>query len=207
MSKITIAVNLLRLTLILEAAVSVFYFSWFNLVISVLTLALTYFPIWFEKKYRIDIPLDFELTIVLFVYASLFLGEVVRFYEYFWWWDTLLHAISAVAFSLIGFIILLVLFQTEKIRSKPIWIAFFSFCFSVCVAAIWEIMEFSVDQVFGANMQKSGLMDTMWDLIVASIGAGLASMSGFAYMKGGQHSAISRLVKVFFRDNPELRRE
>jgi len=46
------------------------------------------------------------------------------------------------------------------------------------IGALWEVFEFGMDQIFGMNMQKSGLVDTMGDLIVDAIGAGLAAMSG-----------------------------
>ena len=39
------------------------------------------------------------------------------------------------------------------------------------IGVIWEIFEFSLDYVIGLNMQKSGLVDTMGDLIVNSIGS------------------------------------
>jgi hypothetical protein len=34
-------------------------------------------------------------------------------------------------------------------------------------------------------MQKSGLVDTMWDLIADCIGAGIAGLYGYLYLKDG----------------------
>jgi hypothetical protein len=113
-NKIELAVKIIRLSLITAIIISFFYASWFNLFISSLTIILTFLPSWFEKKYSIIIPLDFEFAIILFIYASLFLGEVNNFYTHFWWWDVMLHSLSALAFALIGFIILFILFQNKQ---------------------------------------------------------------------------------------------
>lgn len=204
-SKLKIVVNVLRLTLIIAIIASNIYNSWSNLFISSFTLILTFLPVWFEKKYKIIIPLDFEFAIIIFVYASLFLGETGNFYERFWWWDILLHGASAIAFGCIGFIILFILFKTNKINAHPVWLVIFSFCFAVSIGAIWEIFEFSMDRAFGLNMQKSGLIDTMWDLIVDGSGAILASLAGYTYMKGNERSYLNGLISLFIKSNPDLK--
>src|SRR3546814_16435775 len=62
------------------------------------------------------------------------------------------------------------------LHMRPSFLAVFAFCFSQAIGALWEIFEFTMDQVFGLTMQKpmlgdpSGLTDTMWDLIVNAIG-------------------------------------
>jgi hypothetical protein len=200
-NKLQIIVNFLRLSLVAAIFISVFYSSWYNLLISFATLLLTFFPVWLEKKYRINIPLDFEFVIIFFVYASLFLGEIGRFYDRFWWWDIFLHSTSAIALGFVGFIILFFLLKAKRITSYPGWAALFSFCFALSIGAFWEIFEFSMDQLFGFNMQKSGLTDTMWDLIVDFFGALLTSLLGYAYLKGSQRSFFVRLIKMFLKNN------
>ena len=66
------------------------------------------------------------------------------------------------------------------------------------------IFEFGVDQILGFNMQKSGLVDTMWDLIVDSIGAFFASLLGFLYLKGEKRFSVAVLIERFVRDNPRF---
>ncbi|MCK4957179.1 MAG: hypothetical protein KAS49_06045 [Candidatus Cloacimonetes bacterium] len=202
---IRILEDLLRIILVVAIILSLVRYSWITVLISSLTLMLTYLPFWIENKYHINIPLDFEFAIILFVFSSLFLGEITKFYNLFWWWDIMLHAISAIAFGCIGFIIMFTLSKTNKISAKPIWIAIFAFCFALSIGAIWEILEFSIDQVLGMNMQKSGLIDTMWDLIVDAIGALISAVAGYAFMKGNQKSYLSRLIGLFIKDNPNLK--
>lgn len=61
--------------------------------------------------------------------------------------------------------------------------------FALGVGALWEIFEFTMDSLFGMNMQKpmlgdpSGLTDTMWDLIVDATGALVISVLGWRYLK------------------------
>ena len=43
-----------------------------------------------------------------------------------------------------------------------------------------------MDQLFGLNMQKSGLNDTMTDLLVNTVGAMIGALSGFFWLKGRQ---------------------
>jgi len=199
-----IAIKFLRLTLVLAIFASAIFGSWFNLFVAACTLGLTFLPAWLESKYRLVLPLDFEFAIVFFIYASLFLGETHNFYDHFWWWDVLLHVGSAIAFGFIGFLILFILFKADKVNANPFWIAVFSFCFAVSVGAIWEVFEFSMDQLFGFNMQKSGLVDTMWDIIIDSGGALVASVAGYAYMKGSHQSYLAKLVRLFIKSNPNI---
>ncbi len=196
--------NILRGTLVLAIILSIIGHNWIVVLVSLLTLILTYLPFWIKSKYKINIPLDFEFAIILFVYFSLFLGEIKEFYELFWWWDIMLHTSSAIALGCIGFIVMFVLNKTNKVRTKPIWIAVFAFCFALSIGAIWEICEFGMDQIFNINMQKSGLTDTMWDLIIDSIGALIAALVGYAFMKGKQISYIGKFIKLFIEDNPDL---
>ena len=96
-----------------------------------------------------------------------------------------------------------VLYHKNKINAKPIWIAIFAFCFGVAIGAVWEIFEFGMDQIFGMNMQKSGLIDTMWDLIVDSIGAMLTSFIGYFYIKGKKTPLFTRFLQKFTKENPK----
>ena len=117
-----------------------------------------------------------------FVYATLFLGEANRFYYDVWWWDVMLHSGSAFAFGLIGLIILMLSLSRKIIAAKPLMLSLFAFSFALMIGVLWEIFEFAGDQLFGMDMQKDGHMDTMWDLIVDTIGAFVAAVIGYFYL-------------------------
>jgi len=198
-----IVINFLRLTILIAIIGSIFNKRWTLLFSSALILILTFLPYLFERKYSINLPIEFEFVIILFIYASLFLGEIHAYYTKFWWWDVVLHTSSGIALGFAGFLILYVLYCQDKVRAKPIWIAIFAFCFGVAIGAVWEIFEFTMDQIFSLNMQKSGLLDTMWDLIVDSIGAMLTSFVGYFYIKGKKTPLFTRFLQKFSKENPK----
>ena len=82
--------------------------------------------------------------------------------------------------------------NTDDFKINIFFAAFFTFSMTIAVGAIWEIIEFSSDSWFGTNMQRAyisttngrgaalagqnALADTMKDLILDTIGAGVMSV-------------------------------
>jgi uncharacterized membrane protein YjdF len=187
--------------------------QWFNAVITSGIILITFAPFFLEKKFHVYIPPEFVLISIAFVFASLFLGEIHDYYTRYWWWDIALHTGSGVLLGIVGFLLVYVLNETETIglHMKPGFVAFFAFLFAVGVGALWEIFEFAMDSFFGMNMQKpmlgdpSGLTDTMWDLIVDTLGALVISVLGYGYMKKPKDkSFLERWIDAFIRGNPRI---
>ena len=61
-----------------------------------------------------------------------------------------------------------------------------------------------MDSIFGLNMQKSGLVDTMWDLVVDAGGAVGASLIGYFHIKLDRGPLIKRILRKFLEKNPRL---
>lgn len=157
--------------------------AWFTMFVTAVALLIVWLPSVLARNLQLHLPLEFEFLLNLFIYASIFLGEVSGFYTRFWWWDIILHVGSGIALGFIGFLLLYSLYYTEKIRIQPALLALFSFSFALSLGTLWEVFEFAIDSLFGMNMQKSGLVDTMWDLIVDAVGALVAAVSGYVYVK------------------------
>jgi uncharacterized membrane protein YjdF len=94
---------------------------------------------------------------------------------------------------------------------KPGFVAFFAFLFAVGIGALWEIFEFSMDSFFAMNMQKemlgdpSGLTDTMWDLIVDTLGALIITVLGFSYIKTARNTSfLEHWIDSFIKSNPRF---
>jgi hypothetical protein len=191
-----IILTAIRITLLVAIIGAIINQIWTVIFVSLATFILTFLPNLFEKRYKINIPVEFEIITILFIYATLFLGEVHGYYTKFWWWDIILHTGSAIAFGFIGFIVLFILYKGDKIKASPITIAIFTFFFALGIGAVWEIFEFSMDQIFGLTMQKSGLIDTMWDLIVDSF--------GYFYLKNEDLFIFTRVLNRFTKENPEF---
>ncbi|SDH98501.1 hypothetical protein [Lutimaribacter saemankumensis] len=183
---------------------ALFVGNWPLAFVSLATLLLSLAPVYVGRWAEIFVPPSFVAAITMFVGGTLFLGEVFDFYERFWWWDIAMHGGSAVGFGLIGFILVFMMFQGDRYAAPPLAIAFFAFCFALAIGAMWEIFEFAMDQAFGLNMQKSGLMDTMGDLIVDTGGALIGAGSGWAYLKWQSRGGLSRLIDDFVQRNPRF---
>ena len=188
---------------------------WLSMFLVTMIIAALVAPTIFRKKLDVEIPVEFHFTAVIFMTASLYLGEVQRFYERFWWWDIVLHASAGLLMGIAGFLLVYLLNESKRValHMTPGFISLFAFSFSVTIGTLWEIFEFAMDQLFGLNMQKamlsdsSGLTDTMWDMIVNAIGALIISFLGWRYLKRQQIFFIRDWIRTFIQKNPSLFRK
>lgn len=179
--------------------------QWITVFLSFIALILMFIPSMLERNYQIGLPIEFELILLVFIFSSIILGEVHSYYTKFWWWDVVLHIGSGLIFGMVGFLTLFILNFEKRIHLhlNPFFIALFSFSFAVSLGVIWEIFEFSMDQLLGFNMQKSGLVDTMWDLIVDSLGAFIVAFGGYFYVKKIKVPIFNHLILKFREKNQE----
>ena len=197
--------GIFRLLLIIAGALAIYQENWINLLLAVITIFLISLPSILEKRWKFDYPNMGELVIVLFIFASMYLGELQMFYVRFWWWDLLLHALSGVIIADIGFSLVYLLNKKNKIGLNPFFVALFSFSFALAIGTVWEIFEFIMDSVFSVNMQKSGLVDTMWDLIVDASGALIISYIGYLFMtKKIKSVLLDDIEKKFVKNNKKI---
>jgi len=200
----SIVVYLIWAVLGLELVLSLINAHYSLAFVALVTLALSLAPVIFAGRFDIELPVHFFAGIVVFTFGTVYLGEASGFYEKYWWWDILLHGGSAIGFGLIGFIFVFILFEGDK-YAAPHWaLALMAFCIAITIGAVWEVFEFAMDQLFDMTMQKSGLIDTMWDLIVNIIGAGVGAMAGFTYLKGRDRHGLSGMIGEFVAKNRRL---
>lgn len=197
----------LQLTLLIGVILAVMQGRWLAAIATTGIIVVTFLPLILGRRFAVRIPPEFEVLAVVFVYASLFLGEVRGYYVRYWWWDGVLHAGSGFLLGILGFLLVYVLNERDDVdlHMQPRFVALFAFMFAVGMGAIWEIFEFVMDQSFGLNMQKSGLIDTMWDLIIDTVGAMFISLIGWSYLsKAGSSSFLERWISTFVASNPRL---
>jgi len=204
--KIKLGISLvLKIFLFIAVSIAIVKGDWKDVSLVSFALFLTFLPDIIERKMRIEYPSEFEIMILIFIYASIYLGETQYFYEKFWWWDVFLHSLSGVIIGGLGFLLVYILNREKGVAFElsPIFVAIFSLCFAVSIGVIWEIIEFTIDTVFKLNMQKSGLVDTMWDLIIDFLAALAVSFSGYMYLKGDVN-IFQNIEKKIFKNNPSL---
>ena len=186
--------------------------DWENVFLTTIVILLTIAPAYLGRHYRIIVPPEFQLISAAFVFLSLFLGSAANFYYRYWWWDMVLHTGSGFLLGIVGMLALFVLNRTDRIPQgmRPGFICFFAVTFAVSLGVGWEIFEFAVDRMVPAiNMQsnETGVVDTMQDLIVDTIGAVIVAFMGWAYLKSGRYSFVADGIRSFIRRNPRLFRK
>ena len=122
----------------------------------ILTIVLLYVPSWVQVRLRIELPPPLEITILCFIFAAEILGEVNAFYVNVPHWDTMLHTINGFLAAAVGFSLVLLLNDNEKLTFdlSPFFLAMVAFCFSMTIGVLWEFFEFSMDFFLGTDMQR-----------------------------------------------------
>ena len=122
----------------------------------ILTLLLLYVPSWIQVKLRIELPPPLEITIFCFIFAAEILGEVNAFYVVIPGWDTMLHTINGFLAAAVGFSMVMLLNDDDRItfHLSPAFLALVAFCFSMTIGVLWEFFEFGMDFFLGTDMQK-----------------------------------------------------
>ena len=112
-------------------------------------------------------------------------------------WDTILHTFSGAMLGVLGFSLLDIMNNSQKVKVKlsPAFTLLFAFCFALAIGGLWEIYEYSLDGLLGLNMQKfmledgtmlvgrAALQDTMADMIVDAVGAFTMCVLGYLNIK------------------------
>lgn len=194
---------IVRTLLIFVIIESIFTKNYMNTFVGFLTFVMTFYPSILRKRFRVYLPATLQIIITLFIFAAQFLGEIHDFYYRFPWWDNMLHCISGSVLGIIGFMFVYFLNKThiKKTKLSPFFVALFAFCFALSIGVFWEIFEFTGDRLLGLNMQKfrmpgeDGLIDTMTDLIVDTIGALIVTIIGYIYMKD-EKRMMKKKVKI-----------
>jgi hypothetical protein len=187
--------------LLIAGLIALGFTRWSLAFVSFATLGLSLLPPLLAARWSLTLPLPFLVATTLFFFATIFLGEAFNFYERLWWWDLALHGFSAVGFGLTGFLLVFMLFEGDRFAAPPSAIAAITFCVAMTIGATWEVFEYSMDASFGLNMQKSGLDDTMGDLIVNGFGSLTASLTGYKYLTRDSEGWIGRRLSKFIKIN------
>ena len=197
----------LQIALLIGLGLEVAAGQWLNAATTTGVLGLTLLPVVVGRRFSVFIPPELEVLALLFIFGALFLGEVRGYYVRFWWWDLVLHSASGFLLGTVGFLLVHVLNEKEdlELHMKPRFVALFAFMFALGLGALWEIFEFGMDSIFGYNMQKSGLNDTMWDLIVDAIGALVIAVLGYGYLRNARNvSFLERWIDRFIQVNRRI---
>lgn len=178
-----LGLNLISMVILIITAIYDFIFrggeKLFRIALMAITLWIMYgvYKKTFLRKTRISFYLIYS-----FIFGAMYLGNVFDFYLIIPMYDKILHLLSGLILGMIGYILFVHVSNgvTEGSfkRYMPI---LFSIIFSIAGAAVWEIWEFSTDQLFGFASQNNSLHDTMWDIICGSLMGVIANIPIYLY--------------------------
>lgn len=206
-----IVLIVLQSAMAIEVAVLIWYRDLQDVLLVLAIMVLTLLPLLLRHRLPVRMPYAFQIIAVVFVFAALYLGSMRQFYVLFPWWDSVLHFSSGLLLGLLGFMLIYLLNEDQRIdlSLRPIFMAVFAFVFALALGAVWEIVEFLMDVTLGTTMQTptpgdpSGLTDTMIDLILDALGGLIIAAYGFFYVRRGSKSFISDWITRFVHENPD----
>ncbi|HCC08028.1 MAG TPA: hypothetical protein DEP72_07740 [Clostridiales bacterium] len=167
------------------------------LILIVLGATVMVLPSIITKKRFVRVPNYMYLFFFMFLYCAMYLGEMERFYYIIPKWDIATHVFSSAMLVVLGFMIVNILNNKERVNThtSPMFVALFAFCFSLSISIAWEIYEYVFDGLLSLNMQKYALedgtllvghmaiSDTMEDVFVSALGAFIIAVIGFFIIK------------------------
>ena len=120
-----------------------------------------------KKFANIEVPVEVHISVTAFAFLGLVLGDGLNFYGKIGWWDSLLHFTSGIILSFIALWLLQMLILRRKyLFMHRALLYIFVVAFSLAVGAVWELCEYTVDDIFHTNNQQ--YMATIRATIVSS---------------------------------------
>lgn len=131
-----------------------------------IALLLFLLPAFCESAFGLELPSVLEIIILLFIFASMILGEIGYFYVRVPHWDTLLHTINGFICGAVGFALVDLLNKNKNIRFQlsPIYVSIVAFCFSMTIGVLWEFWEFGCDLFLHTDMQKDFVVTELYSI-------------------------------------------
>ena len=197
-------VNLLLFGLILYA---LFTQNYEMVFMGILMIGVSLVPLYLKAAHDVHIPAMFIYITIVFIFASVFLGQFGGLYDRWHWYDAFLHFISAMVFGFIGFLLFYVYYAHNKLKFPRSLMLFFALFFVLGVGGLWEIIEYGIDNFFGTNMQVGSLDDTMIDLIVDGLGGLVSIIICSLYLSKITVPVIDKVVEVVTEEVLEENRD
>lgn len=159
---------ILRLVLVASIVLAALRRDWETIFYSALALLLCTLPAVVERKFPVVFPVGLEVTILLFIFAANFLGELRSFYLLVPHWDTILHTINGFISAAVGFSLLDLINRNNgsKFSLSPLYLCIVCICFSTTIGVVWEFFEYFMDCFFHSDMQKDTLVSGIYSVML-----------------------------------------
>ncbi len=149
---------------------------------------------------KLVLPTSLSAIFHIHIFLTLLLGATFDFYNHLWWWDLFVHGLFGMVGSIVAYY--LIVRKSYKKFLSTFMILFIMGTTAMAGAAIWEIIEYTLDKIFKTNFQHGiveigyPLDDTMWDIIITLIGVCITDIIYLIDLKKNN----SKLINWFTRD-------
>jgi hypothetical protein len=197
----------MRLLVLIAVVIFLVRGEWASAGSTFLIFLLMFVPSILKDRYRVYLPFALDFSMISFIFLTLFLGAVGRFYDRIPLWDKFLHFQSGLLLGVTGFVLIYILNEQrgfkQRLNLTPGFIALFAVTFSLSFGAIWEMLEFAGDAYFSQHVANYSAWqasndDTMYDLIADGTGALIVSIIGYFWMHRYKRIPFTpRLLRMF----------
>lgn len=183
-------VRLIFLALILFEAANLFQFikfdldySWFGLIVTALAVWASLEVVYYlhRSKFNKNIP---GLVIIVPTSSILIdaLGDILRYYSKFEWYDQVAHFIGGMAVALVVFYIVRVYAKYKGYKMGNGFIALYAIFGTAFFAALYEIEEYA-ETILLNNNRLGDRLDTPNDLLLTIIGGVIGALIILLYLQ------------------------
>jgi hypothetical protein len=164
-----IAAYFFQFLILLYTIFSLWQRQYITFFAGIISLFITFLPLIIKRRFDISLPWFLNFCIVFALYLNL-AGEYMGWYlTYAPVYDKFGHFFGSVTVALLSFAYVAVIERYSKVNLDRFNTFIFIIIFTMALGGLWEIMEFTSDQLFHTIAQP-GLVDTMYDLIFDLIG-------------------------------------
>lgn len=149
-----------------------------------------YFQLLGQRTFIARVPYQLQTNLNVFIFLGCVVGTSINMFTEFAYIDIPSHFYAGFLSAAFGYDLAFLL-QNKRGNLSPALAAMFGFSAAVTMLVGWEIYEFSMDRIYGLNLQRYipdggyGLIDTMKDLIIGASGA-LAGMFVTVYQRNSK---------------------
>lgn len=186
---------LLRFIMLITFGYVIYEGDYIFALTSLFAIFLSCAPMILNRSFKISLPWELNFLITFSLFLHVVLGEVLEFYDIYYFWDKFMHLLGTAIIGILGFMAVYSFHYAGKIRLSLPLICLFTVVFSLAVGSVWEIGEFFTDMLLGRNTQY-GLDNTMWDLVNNTIAGLLVGIGGMFYVRYVESHSRRRLHKT-----------
>lgn len=158
-------------------------------------------PAIFVVEYLLNIRSGVLFTAsLLFIAVGSILGCCFNLYSIIPFFDTALHGLSGVLFGALGFSLAEKCFGKAKNNSLFCGCLIFAFCFSLAIATVWEIFEYTCTAIFGFDMMEDTIVTEINSYLLSGAHTEMVEIEGITktiiYLENGQTYIINGYLDI-----------